>query len=86
VFIDGRMAVWKTPTQDIFAEYSKVSNVDAETGAILDKYDVGLALIYANRQSKSYFLGHAEQWKLLYQDDLAMVFQRSDLVTSPPSS
>jgi len=84
VFIDGRMAVWKTPTQDIFAEYNKVCNVATETGGILDKYDVGLALVYANRQAKGYFLGHAEQWKLLYQDDLAIVFQRTDLVT--PSS
>lgn len=84
VFIDGRMAVWKTPNQDIFAEYNKIANADVATGSILDKYDVGLALIYANRQSKSYFLGRAAQWKLLYQDDLAMVFQRVDLVA--PSS
>ena len=86
VFIDGRMATWKTPTQDIFAEYNKISDVDAATGPILDKYDVGLVLIYNNRKSKGYFLGHAEQWKLLYQDDLAMIFQRSDLVTIRPSS
>lgn len=86
VFIDGRMAVWQTPTQDIFADYLAVGKNQETTPDILHRYDVGLAMVFANRTSKDYFLSHSEQWKLLYSDNIAMIFQRSDLITPLPSS
>jgi len=79
VFIDGRMAVWQTPTQDIFADYIAVGKNQEATLGVLNRYDVGLALVFANRTSKDYFMAHSEEWKLLYSDKLAMIFQRSDL-------
>ncbi|MFA5967588.1 MAG: hypothetical protein WC805_03735 [Patescibacteria group bacterium] len=79
VFIDGRMAVWQTPEQDIFADYLVVGKNQEATPEILGRYDVGLALVFANRTSKDYFMAHPEEWKLLYSDKIAMIFERSDL-------
>jgi len=76
------MAVWQTPTQDIFADYITVGKDQEATPDILNRYDVGLALVFANRMSRDYFVLHPEQWKLLYSDRIAMIFQRSDLVIS----
>ncbi|MFH1088221.1 MAG: hypothetical protein V1719_00030 [Patescibacteria group bacterium] len=85
VFIDGRMAVWQIPTQDIFADYLAVGKDQEAIPDILNRYDVGLALVFANRMSRDYFMSHPEQWKLLYSDNIAMIFQRSDLVINTPS-
>lgn len=81
VFIDGRMAIWSTSNQNIFVEYHKISGQDDETSVILTKYDVGLALVYSNRSTKDYFLSRNDKWSLIYNDNLAMLFQRTDLLT-----
>ncbi len=83
VFIDGRMAVWQTPTQDIFADYLTVGKNQEATPDVLSRYDAGLALVFSNRTSRDYFMAHPEEWKLLYSDKIAMIFQRSDLITLP---
>lgn len=83
MFIDGRMAVWQTPTQDIFADYLTVGKNQEATPDVLSRYDAGLALVFSNRTSRDYFMAHPEEWKLLYSDKIAMIFQRSDLITLP---
>ncbi|MBU1092075.1 hypothetical protein KJ836_00080 [Patescibacteria group bacterium] len=82
VFIDGRMAIWKTPQQNIFQEYSSILNGGEDAEIWLKKYDVGLVLVYQNRSSKNYFVQQQNNWEIIYQDDIAILFQRHDL--APP--
>jgi len=77
VFIDGRMAVWQTPTQNLFKEYQSLSAEDDPTTGILDKYGVSLALIYNNRPLAQYFSRHADTWQKVYQDGLSVLFART---------
>ncbi len=76
VFIDGRMAIWRTPTQDLFREYQSLSAEDEPATTILDKYGVELALIYRQRPLEQYFLRHTDTWQIIYQDDLSVLFRR----------
>lgn len=87
VFIDGRMAIWRTEDQNIFEEYlvlsgaiSKIPTIDEDTTAILDKYEIDLALMYKDRSFKNYFLSHNDKWTLVYGDSLALIFQRIDSI------
>jgi len=76
VFIDGRMAIWKTKTQNIFDEYLQLSKTEDTTPAILDKYEIGWALVYKDRPFKNYFMSHNDEWELVYNDNLSLIFQR----------
>ncbi|MBN2585273.1 hypothetical protein JXA59_01310 [Patescibacteria group bacterium] len=76
VFIDGRMAIWQTPNQNLFGEYQSLSTEDEPTTTILDRYGVGLALIYRQRPLEQYFLRHGDTWQLVYIDELSVLFRR----------
>jgi len=89
VFIDGRMAIWQTENQNIFEEYlvlsgaiANISTKDEDIAAILDKYEINLALIYKDRPFKDYFLEHNNKWMLVYGDSLALIFQRIDSINN----
>ncbi|MBU1083096.1 hypothetical protein KKE14_01520 [Patescibacteria group bacterium] len=74
VFIDGRMAIWTTPEQNIFKDYLLLGQNDQQTTDILEKYDINFALVYKSRTFKDYYIRHSEQWELAYGDNLAMIF------------
>ncbi|OGB74398.1 hypothetical protein A2V68_01635 [candidate division Kazan bacterium RBG_13_50_9] len=76
VFIDGRMAIWKTSEQDVFQEYLITSNAGTAAPTILDKYDVDLALVYTQKPLAQYLVAYPDEWRLIYQDKLASLFQR----------
>lgn len=81
VFIDGRMAVWKTKDQDIFRDYLEVTQITDRTPDILSQYDVDLALVYTDRPLRRYFVSRSTQWQLVYSDSLASLFRRIELVS-----
>jgi hypothetical protein len=76
VFIDGRMAVWQTKTQDIFKDYLAISHNDPNASQLLDAYDVDVTLTYTDRPLSRYLIDHADAWQLVYRDTLASVFLR----------
>lgn len=80
VFIDGRMAIWTTPTQNIFDEYLQLSRAEDTTSTILEKYQIDWVLVYKDKSFKNYFLSHSNQWELVYSDYLSLIFQRKDIV------
>src|SRR3989344_545159 len=76
VFIDGRMAIWQTPTQNLFKEYTSLSVEDEPTTAILNKYKADLILIKKQSQFAQYFLRNSDGWEALYQDNNCWLFGR----------
>jgi hypothetical protein len=76
VFIDGRMAIWQTSTQNLFREYTTLTAEDEPTTTIFNKYGVGLALIGRQNQLAEYFLRNSDTWEALYQDNVSWLFQR----------
>ncbi|MFA5270354.1 MAG: hypothetical protein WC400_01975 [Patescibacteria group bacterium] len=76
VFIDGRMAIWQTADQDVFKEYQSLSDADEPATTILNKYGVELALVYRQKTLANYFLRRADEWKVVYQDNISALFQR----------
>jgi len=85
VFMDGRMAIWKTADQNVFQDYLTIAGGGDTTADLLKKYDVGLVLVYKNRSAKDYFLQNNENWRIIYDDAVAMLFQRSDLMRASES-
>jgi tetratricopeptide (TPR) repeat protein len=75
VFIDGRMA----PFRYILEDY--ISIIKGDT-ALLNKYQVDLALLRYPRSGKSLsgrlhqYLSASNQWALVYWDDICLVFAR----------
>lgn len=79
VSIDGRMAIWKTSEQNIFEEYLLFSRDSKKAKEILDKYKIGLALVYKDRTFKDYFFANSNEWQLAYSDELAVIFTKKNL-------
>jgi hypothetical protein len=77
VFIDGRMAIWKDEEHNVFADYINLGSNSKQIKEVLDKYKVAFALVYKNRTFKNYFLENNQKWHLVYEDSLAMIFQRT---------
>ncbi len=82
VFMDGRMAIWKTAEQNAFQDYLTIAGGEDATPDLLKKYDVGLVLVYKNRSGKNYFLQNNENWRIIYNDATAFLFQRVDLMAT----
>lgn len=83
VFIDGRMAIWKTREQDIFKDYIALAAGGTETATMLEGYRVDMALIYTERALSRYLLARPGEWELVYRDKLTSIFRR---VTTAPST
>lgn len=85
VFIDGRMAVWQTKTQNVFGDYLAISKGGEEALKLLDKYDIDTALIYTDRKLAPYLSSLPSDWQLVYQDKIATIFIRvsgTDLISA----
>ena len=77
VFIDGRMAIWTTPTVKIFDEFKNISNInDAETSLVtLAKWQVDTVFTGSGRPLNKY-LNDSGGWEAVYSDALAVVWRK----------
>lgn len=75
VFIDGRMAHWKTGKQHILKDYSDIINLSEKYEELIDKYRI--KIIFTEKDG---YLGRAlifnSQWKKIYSDDIAVIYEK----------
>jgi hypothetical protein len=72
VFIDSRVDIYEY--SGVFADYLDAMGVK-RTFEVLDKYDVRYVL-FEKETPLSYLLAHNTNWKVLYDDSIAIVFER----------
>jgi tetratricopeptide (TPR) repeat protein len=76
VFIDGRLEVIG---EDFYQEYQQAYQKDGLL-PLLQKYDAQVAVFpYQAAVSWLQQLRHTEQWRLVYYDDLSVVYARTDI-------
>ena len=71
-FIDGREDLFVYA--GVFDDYLRSVAIQ-DPQKIFDKYHIGYALLQ-NDSSLGYFLAHSPQWRLLYSDQVAVLFER----------
>lgn len=78
VFIDGRMAIWQRNNVRIFDEFTSIlgNRRDVALG-LLNKWKVDYVLIYRRRPLNDILALERGEWKMIYRDGLATVWQRS---------
>lgn len=72
-FIDPRMDIFAE--SGILDDYARAIHVE-DTFAVLDKYQIRYALL-DRKTAMAYLLAHSPGWKVAYQDNLAVVFERA---------
>lgn len=75
VFIDGRMAQWKTENRHILKDYQNISTLENNWQELIKQYKIGI--IFVKKES---YLGRAlkfnNEWKKIYEDDLAIIYSK----------
>ncbi|MFA5009631.1 MAG: hypothetical protein WC553_00115 [Patescibacteria group bacterium] len=77
VFIDGRMAIWKTSQVAIFSEFQKF--MGNHTGTIvqaLNQWDIDTVLVYPNRPINAVLAQFPNTWQKVFADKQAIVWRR----------
>lgn len=75
VFIDGRMAIWRKPDQNILREHSNLISAQAGTEDLLKKYEIGFALITRGAPLRGYLISQLN-WQEVYSDPNFVVIIR----------
>jgi len=79
VFIDGRMAIWETPTIKIFDDFqSLMGNHRLTTTNLLDKWDIDLVMVSPKRPINDILGLERNSWMMIYKDNQSIVWQRTD--------
>lgn len=77
VFIDGRMAHWKTKDREILKEYADIYSMPDNFDELIEKYDISWVLV-----EKNSFMGRMLKltpgWNDLYEDDLAIILRKTE--------
>lgn len=77
VFIDGRMAHWKTKDREILKEYADIYSMPDNFDELIEKYDISWVLV-----QKGSFMGRMLKltpgWDDIYEDDLAIILRKVD--------
>ncbi len=77
VFIDGRMAHWKTKEREILREYADIYSVPDNFDELIEKYDISWVLVERNS-----FMGKILKltpgWESIYEDDLAVILRKTE--------
>lgn len=77
VFIDGRMAHWKTGERHILKDYAEIGNLGEKFEELIDKYQIKIIFV-----EKNGYLGHAlafsSRWKKIYSDDIAVIYEKME--------
>lgn len=75
-FIDGRMPGWRVGNQPtLFSEYLKAVNLQDGWQDVLNKYDVH-SIVIDKSTPLSEALRIKDGWKIVYKDNLSIIFQR----------
>lgn len=74
VFIDGRTEVYG---DQVFGDYLTAYDVRPDWEAPLTTYGVNLALLKADSRLAA-VLGESARWKIVYRDEMAMLFRKTD--------
>ncbi len=77
VFIDGRMAHWKTSERHILKDYAGIILPDDNFQKLIDEYRIKIMLLEKNG-SLSRYLSISPEWKKVYSDDTAAVFEKKE--------
>ena len=78
-FIDSRSGVFTTEFNSgctILEDYIEVDNDDSKYKKLFDKYKITHCLLFANEE-KVKLLENDSNWKLIYQDDSFVLFEKS---------
>jgi len=67
VFIDGRMAIWRRPGQNILKEHSNLMSARKDVGDLLKKYKIDFALIPRGAPLRGYLISQLN-WREVYSD------------------
>ena len=78
-FVDSRNDIFEHA--GVLAEYLDVTGI-RDPLKVLDKYRVQWVL-FPTRDAFSYFLGHTRDWKVVYSDKVAEVFERAGPLPAP---
>ncbi|MBU4368424.1 hypothetical protein KJ575_01775 [Patescibacteria group bacterium] len=74
VFVDGRMAQWKTKDRHILKDYQSISALENNWQELVEQYKIGV--IFVKKES---YLGRAlkfnSEWQKIYEDDLAVIYE-----------
>lgn len=75
VFIDGRMAHWKTDKHHILKDYAEIENLSEKYEELINEYRI--KIIFTEKDG---YLGRAlvfnSQWKKIYSDDIAVIYEK----------
>lgn len=75
-FIDGRMANWRSPTENAFDDYLRISGTPYSISRqYLEKYDIGLVL-YKKGAAFPKRLKATGEWVEIYSDEVAVVLEK----------
>ncbi len=80
VFIDGRADVFEWT--GVFAEFARWEQLQMPPRELLDKYKISFCLL-ARKSPLTTMMALLPDWKIVYQDDTSVIFQR---VSETPSS
>lgn len=74
VFIDGRMAIWKSGERHVLKDYTDIILLSDKYQEVIDKYQIKIVLIEKNSMLSRY-LSIDPKWKKIYSDDLAVIYE-----------
>ncbi len=74
VFIDGRMAHWKTGERHILKDYTEILLLDSNYQEMIKKYQI--KIIFIKKEAVlNRVLSLDNKWKKIYADDIAIIYE-----------
>lgn len=77
VFIDGRMAHWKTKDREILKEYADIYAMPDNFDELIEKYDISWVFIEKNSYMGK-ILALTPGWTEAYSDETAIIFRKNN--------
>ncbi len=77
IFIDGRMAQWKTKDRHILKDYQGISALENNWQDLVARYNIGVIFV----KKESYLdraLRFNNDWQKIYEDDLAIIYYKTN--------
>lgn len=75
VFIDGRMSFWRTPKEHILKDYADLARLEDSTTELLDKYRIKI-IFFQKDSILSHGIAFNNKWKKIYDDGLAVIYEK----------
>jgi hypothetical protein len=80
VFVDGRADVFEAT--GVLNEFGKWATLESDPETLLNKYQIDFCLL-ARQSPMVHVLPLLHNWKLVYSDDLSVIFQRTAPLNEP---